>query len=124
MQKLSVTDVTMFFHVAASRFIPEKAKGVDVTAYLEFEGQNGGNYTATIKNQRFVVTKGAATASPTFRFKMKETDFLDLVNGKLGLQKALLTRKIKYKGDVRLAKKLYDRSSLTFNATLTSHFFV
>ena len=47
-----------------------------------------------------------AHASPNITMTMKESDYLDMVNGKLNGQAAFMTGKLKIAGDMGLALKL------------------
>lgn len=58
-----------------------------------------------VANNAIEVHTGAH-ASPNITMTMKESDYLDMVNGKLNGQAAFMTGKLKIAGDMGLALKL------------------
>jgi putative sterol carrier protein len=62
-------------------------------------------YNLTVKDGKATVAEGEA-AAPNCTVTMAETDFLDMVAGKLNGQMAFLTGKLKVAGDMGLALKL------------------
>jgi putative sterol carrier protein len=99
------TPAEFFEKTLPSRFKPEKAAGVDVTVQINISGPNGGNWVVTIRNQNLKVEEGTHP-SPTLSLEMAETDYMDLVNGEMSGEKAFLTGKLKFKGNIALALKL------------------
>ena len=99
------TPKEFFEKVLPSRFKPDKAAGIDVTVKVKITGPNGGNWVVTIKNQKLEVEEGTHP-SPTLELEMAETDYIDLINGKLSGEKAFLTGKLRFKGNIALALKL------------------
>ena len=93
------------------RFKPDKAKGIDTVVQIDIKGPRGGSWTATIRDQKMEVEEGTSP-SPKLTVEMAETDFLDLVNGKLDGIMAFFTGKLKLKGDVAVALKLRDAGFL------------
>ena len=109
---MEVKTPSEFFKKALpARFKPEKAKGIDVITQVNIDGSNGGEWTVTIRNQKMEVTEGTHQ-SPTLVVGMAEAGFLDLVNGKLSVEKAFFTGKIKFKGNITVALKLRDEGFL------------
>ncbi len=105
------TPKEFFENVLPERFKPEKAVGIDVVAQLNFTGPNGGDWVVTIKDQKINVTQGTHP-SPTLTLKATDSDFMDIVNGKLGAEKAFFTGKIHFKGNLGVALKLKDAGFL------------
>ena len=97
--------------VLPSKFKPDKAVGIDAIAQLNLTGQNGGNWIITIKNQTLKVAQGIHP-SPTLTIRIADTDFMDLVNGKLSTTKAFFTGKLQLVGDLNLALKLREAGFL------------
>src|SRR5436190_6103438 len=62
-------------------------------------------YHFTVANDAIDVKPGKHT-SPNITISMKESDYLDMVNGKLNGQMAFMTGKLKIAGDMGLALKL------------------
>lgn len=62
-------------------------------------------YHFRVANESIEVQMGTH-ASPNITITMKESDYLDMVNGKLNGQMAFMTGKLKIAGDMGLALKL------------------
>jgi putative sterol carrier protein len=99
------TPKEFFEKVLPSRFNPSKAKGVDVTAQVNITGPNGGAWAVKIKDQKLEAKEGTHP-SPTMSISMAETDYMDLINGKMSAEKAFFSGKIQFKGNIMLALKL------------------
>jgi len=105
------TPKEFFENVLPRRFKPDKAAGINVTVQVNITGPNGGDWVVTIKNQKLEV-KAGNYPSPTLTLEMAETDYLDLVNGKMSGEKAFLTGKLRFKGNIALALKLRETGFL------------
>ena len=62
-------------------------------------------YHFTVADEKIEVQAGKH-AAPNITITMKESDYLDMINGKLNGQMAFMTGKLKIAGDVGLALKL------------------
>ena len=62
-------------------------------------------YYCTVANETIDVQHGQH-AAPNITITMKESDYLDMINGKLNGQMAFMTGKLKIAGDMGLALKL------------------
>ncbi|MGE0820764.1 MAG: SCP2 sterol-binding domain-containing protein [Candidatus Binatia bacterium] len=62
-------------------------------------------FHCTIANEAIDVQSGACE-NPNITLTMKESDYLDMINGKLNGQMAFMTGKLKITGDMGLALKL------------------
>jgi putative sterol carrier protein len=62
-------------------------------------------YYFTVANEAIDIQRGKH-ASPNITITMKESDYLDMINGKLNGQMAFMTGKLKIAGDMGLALKL------------------
>jgi putative sterol carrier protein len=107
----SKTPKEFFEKDLSARFKPEKAKGVDVTAQVSISGSNGGDWTITIKNQQLQVVPGIHD-TPVLVLKASETDFMDIINGKLSAERAFFSGRINFKGNITVALKLRDAGLL------------
>jgi putative sterol carrier protein len=105
------TPKEFFERVLPKRFKPDKAAGIDVIVQVEVTGSNGGNWVVTIKNQEIDIKEGLYP-SPNLLLKMKEKDYMDLVNGKISAEKAFFSGKVHFKGDISLALKLKEAGFL------------
>lgn len=90
-----------------NRFKPEKAKGIDIVVQANISGPNGGNWIVTIRDRKIQAKEGTHE-SPALTVGMTDTDFMDIVNSRIGAEKAFFSGKIKFKGNISLALKLKD----------------
>ena len=90
-----------------ARFNPQKAEGVDVTAQVNLTGTNGGNWIVTIRNKKLQVNEGE-DPSPTLTITMTTSDFMDLVNDKISVEKAFFSGRVNFEGSLSQALKLRD----------------
>jgi putative sterol carrier protein len=105
------TPKEFFEKVLPERFKPDKALGIDVTVQINITGPNSGDWVITIKNQKLEVKEGTHP-SPTLELKMAETDYMNLVNSKMSGEKAFITGKLKFKGNIGLALRLKETGFL------------
>lgn len=94
-----------FEKVLPTRFSPEKAKGVEATVQMDITGPNGGNWTITIRDQKMTV-KGGVHPSPTMGIRIADSDFVDVVNGKMSGVEALMAGKLEFNGSIGAGMKL------------------
>ena len=105
------TTQEFFENTLPSRFKPEKAKNIEVTVQVNLTGNNTTNWAITIRDQKIQAIQGTA-AEPTLTLKASESDFLDLVNGRISVEKAFFSGKISFKGDITTALKLKEAGFL------------
>jgi putative sterol carrier protein len=101
------TPKEFFEQTLPAKFDPKKAEGLEATIQMNITGPNGGDWTITVANQQMKIREGIET-SPTISVTMSDTDFVDLVNGKLGAFKAFMTGKIQFKGSISVGMRLMD----------------
>ena len=97
----------------SSKFNADKAANLDAIVQLNLTGPNGGNWVINIKNQTLKITSGTHP-SPALTLTIADSDFMDLVNGKLSTTKAFFNGKIQFSGNFNLALKLKDAGLLDF----------
>ncbi len=91
-----------------ARFKPENASGVDSVIQISLSGgQKEQDWVVSIKNQKLQVSKGTNT-SASLSLRVTESDFLDMINGKLSAEKAFFTGRVRFNGNINLALKLRD----------------
>ncbi|MGA2386055.1 MAG: SCP2 sterol-binding domain-containing protein [Candidatus Bathyarchaeia archaeon] len=110
-----VTPKRFLEEILPSKFKPDKAAGFDVIVQLNLTGPQGGNWVIMLKNQTLKVIQGTHP-SPTLTLTVADTDFMDLVNGKVRTTKAFFTGKIHLSGNLLLALKLREAGLLDFGA--------
>ena len=86
---------------------PAKYSGKNFRCQFDISGENGGSWYVLIDDKKKEVTKGTLK-DPICTVIMKEPDFIRLVHGELNAPMALLTGKIKIKGDMNHAVKLVE----------------
>jgi putative sterol carrier protein len=102
-----VTSCREYFDTLPERFIASKADGVDAKYLFKLEGEGGGTWTATVRNNSISVAEGAAPDAAV-TLEMKPSDWVDMANGDLGGMKAVFMRKLKVSGNMVLAKRMND----------------
>jgi putative sterol carrier protein len=107
MQTEIKTPQEFFDKVLPAKFDPNKAAGFEAIMQMSIAGPSGGEWIVTIKDQK-LDTKQGVHPSPTLSIKMADTDFVDMMNGKLSGERAFMTGKLKFKGSMVLAMKLKD----------------
>ncbi len=83
----------------------EKLKGLDLALQFNITGDDGGDWVLEIKDQKASVREGTVE-KPKITMKMKDADYVKLVNGELSGQKAFMSGKLKFKGDMNTGMKL------------------
>lgn len=99
------TPEEFFEKILPARFDPSKAKGIDAIISVKISGVNGGEWIVKIQNQKLIVEKGTHP-SPTIAVCMSDTDYVNILNGQLNVEKAFFSGKIKFEGDLILALRL------------------
>ena len=84
---------------------PEKLKGLEMDLQFNITGDQGGEWVLSIKDQKAEIREGTVD-NPKITLKMKDTDYVKLVNGELSGQKAFMSGKLKFKGDMNTGIKL------------------
>jgi uncharacterized OB-fold protein/putative sterol carrier protein len=93
------------FGTLEARFQPAAAEGLDITIGYDIAGDEGGQWTATIKDEKCTVTEGLV-ASPSLTMGVKAKDWVDLMLGKVDAASLLSAGRAKVAGDMNLAVKL------------------
>lgn len=95
-----------FFEKALpEKFDSNKAAGIDATVQLTITGENGGDWYIVIKDQKLEI-KGGVYDNPAIKVMMKDTDYVDMINGKMTGDKAYMTGKLRFKGNIAIGMKL------------------
>lgn len=90
-----------------SKFDPAKTGGLDAIIQMNVTGPNGGDWTIILKEKKMEIKEGNHP-SPAISVKIADTDFVDLINGKLNAVSAFMSGKIAFKGSMSLGLKLVD----------------
>jgi putative sterol carrier protein len=105
------TSQEFFENTLSTKFKPEKAKDIEVVVQVNLTGDIPNNWVITIKDQK-IQSKQGITTEPTLTLKTSEENFLDLINGKISVERAFFSGKINFKGDITTALKLKDAGFL------------
>ena len=87
-----------FFETQHTRFLPEKAEGVDASVSYTIEGEGGGEWSLIVKNGTCEIREGGNPSAKTHA-KMSSKTYLQLAMGKLDGRVGFMLGKIKIKGD-------------------------
>ncbi len=104
-----MTSVPAVFDAMAQAFDPDAAKGVDVIFQYHISGDDSGDWYCVIKDQQCTI-ESRVHEKPTCTLKMKDSDFLDMINGTLPAMQAYTSGKLKIEGDImksQLIEKLF-----------------
>lgn len=97
------------FDIAEERLLsnPSKYSGANFRCQFDIAGDSGGQWYILVDDKKKEVSKGVME-NPISTLIMKESDFIKLVHGQLNAPMALLTGKIKIKGDMNHIIKLVE----------------
>jgi NAD(P)-dependent dehydrogenase (short-subunit alcohol dehydrogenase family)/acyl dehydratase/putative sterol carrier protein len=101
--------VAEVFDAMPGSFVADAAAGVDVIFQYNISGHGGGDWFSIIKDATCQVEAGSHE-KPSCTLKMSDSDFLDLMNGKLPAMQAYTSGKLKIEGDImksQLIEKLF-----------------
>lgn len=77
-----------------TRLKPEMAQGIDIVFHFDLSGENGGQYTVTVKNEKCVVTEGLI-GEPKCSVSASDENYADVELGKTNPAMALMMGKVK-----------------------------
>ena len=101
------TPSDFFEKVLPSKFDPNKVAGFEAVIQMSISGPSGGDWVVTVKDCKLDVKQGQHP-SPSITIMMTDTDYVDMINGKLSGERAFMTGKLKLKGSIAVALKLRD----------------
>jgi putative sterol carrier protein len=99
------TPAEFFDKALPKRFDPSKAEGFDATIQMNITGSKGGEWTVTIKDGKLETKKGTYS-NPSMTITVADSDFLDLVNGKVSGERAFVSGRLKFEGNLSVALKI------------------
>lgn len=102
MSELNLKDL---MQQAIDGFQPQKAAGIDANVQFHITGEQGGDWVATIRDQKLTVETGV-TENPNLSISADTKDIFDLVSGKLNPMQAYMKGKVQVKGDIGLGMRL------------------
>jgi putative sterol carrier protein len=101
--------VKRIFERIPEAFRSEKAAGLNVVFQFVISGGGGGTWHVAVKEQTCEVKEGPHE-KPTTTVKMKDEDFVKLIQGQLNAMSAYTSGKLKVEGDLmksQLIEKLF-----------------
>jgi len=98
-------NLQLLMQQAINAFQPENAAGINAKVQFHITGNQGGDWVATIRDQKLVVETGVATDS-NLTISADTQDIFNLVGGKLNPMQAFMQGKVQVKGDMGLAMRL------------------
>ena len=104
MEENNIQAVMDFF---MKSFQPDKAAGIDAVVQFNISGAQGGDYVATIRDQKLSVAPGVVP-SPRLTLGANSQDILNMFNGRLNPMQAYMQGKVQVRGDMGLAMRLAD----------------
>jgi len=96
--------VGSFLQGAGILFNPEKAKGLSLTLHFEFTGKEQKMATISISDQKLQVQEGHPGKCNLY-IKANSETWIGILNEEISLMKALISRRLKLKGNPALLKK-------------------
>jgi putative sterol carrier protein len=84
---------------------PDRVAGINAVYQFNVTGDNGGTYYVDLTGDAPAVAAGTAE-NANCTITAADSDFVDIVSGKLNGQMAFMTGKLKIAGDMGLALKL------------------
>lgn len=100
-----MAEVADFFANIGDKVNKDKIQGMNAVYQFDITGDEGGQHAVILADGDVQVQDGVHE-SPSITLTMTDSDFKDLITGKLNGQTAFLTGKLKIKGDMSLAMKL------------------
>ena len=86
-------------------FQPEKASGVNAIIQFDLTGENGGHFYLNINDGTIDVHDGMAD-NPKTTIVATTEDYYKVATGELGAMPAVMSGKLKIKGDMGVAMKM------------------
>ena len=105
----ALASVPAIFEAMPDAFVPEAAGGVNVVFQYNISGKGGGDWYCAITDSTCTVESGTHD-KPTCTLKIADTDFIDMMNGRLVPMQAYTSGKLKIEGDImksQLIEKLF-----------------
>ncbi len=97
--------VPEIFEQMPTKFKKDAAAGMNAVYQYDVTGDGGGKWYTAIADGELTVGEGEHE-NPNITITVADSDYIDMVSGKLNGQTAFLTGKLKIKGDMSLAMKL------------------
>ena len=100
---LSVKTIKSFLFGTTLIFQPGKSKGIDAVYHFSFKGKEVVQATLIVKDQKLTFEDGFV-GIPNIKITADSQDWINFLNGRLNLFVALVTFKIRLKGNIKYLK--------------------
>lgn len=104
---MAFKDVREIFSKMPEAFDPDAAKGLDATIQFEITGSDGGSWSAVIKDNACTIEENVPI-EPSVVLTMSDQTWLAMVNRELNGMHAFMTGKLRVKGNIMLAQRIYE----------------
>jgi putative sterol carrier protein len=92
------------FDKTAERFVANKAVDLTMTVGFDLDGEDGGQWHVIVDKGECEVNQGAADSANAV-IKMTDSDYVDMMTGKLNPMMAFMSGKVKVEGDLNSVMK-------------------
>ncbi|HUL20018.1 MAG TPA: SCP2 sterol-binding domain-containing protein [Thermodesulfobacteriota bacterium] len=103
--KMAFNSVKEIFDGMPKAFDQSAAAGLSAVIQFNIEGDESGDWYATIKDQTCTVSNGVHD-NPTLSLRISDKNWVALCKGELNAVFAFMSGKLKAKGDIMLAQRL------------------
>ena len=100
-----ISTVKDYFDTLDQRFNYDASKGMNACFQFELTGDGGGTYCVNVDDGQMSIAEGE-TEHPSLTITITADNYLKLAHGKLNGQMAVMTGKMKVKGNMSLAMKM------------------
>ncbi|WP_051184402.1 SCP2 sterol-binding domain-containing protein [Desulfatiglans anilini] len=88
-------------------FDPNAAKGLDATIRFDITGSDGGQWSAVIRENTCTIEENLPS-EPSVVLTMSDQTWIAMVNRELNGMQAFMTGKLRVKGNILLAQRIYE----------------
>ncbi|MFN2189044.1 MAG: SCP2 sterol-binding domain-containing protein [Candidatus Promineifilaceae bacterium] len=92
------------FSEMPNAFNAQKAGDMDAVVQFDLSGEDGGQWFVTISEGTCTVEEGT-TDEPKATIRMKASDYVDMIAGRLDPMTAFIQQKVKVQGDLNTVMK-------------------
>lgn len=92
-----------FLYALPAKVAPAAIEGLNTLFHFDLEGENGGQFTITVADQKVTVTDGLS-GEPNCTVRATGDHFISLATGELNPMMAILTGKVKISNQGEMLK--------------------
>ena len=102
---MTVASCQEYFNTLNQRFNEDAAKGLTASFQFDLTGDGGGVYCVDVADGSMSIVEGGKE-EPSITITISAENYLKMAHGKLNGQMAVMTGKMKVKGNMSLAMKM------------------